>query len=137
MLPLFVFSCLFNPAHRVHPIHQRRPTMFHSSISSRYHRVWHPVDEEMVPIIMEQFFSVHANKTQLCELFLIEGVPVASMLYTKTTANDMPVVDSFHINKALLILFDVAHDMRSKLFNRYDHLACKHAKNRDEFFSVL
>lgn len=44
---------------------------------------WEPVGDMKVPV-MQRFFEVQVGPEQTCELFLIEGVPAASMVYNET-----------------------------------------------------
>lgn len=81
---------------------------------------------------MDTYFNVAVNHTQACEVFLIEGVPAAAMLYTETRYG-MPVVDAFVFNKGLLLMFDVGPHMRAYLYKRYDGLVIQHAIGRTAF----
>ena len=103
---------------------------------SKHHRVWQSVDSCNVPRIMDRYFGVRANTSQACELYLIEGVPSASLLYTKKDADNSPIVDEFHLNMGMLLLFDAGEDMRSKLFARHKHPDIHRALNREQFLEA-
>ena len=104
-----------------------------STNSIRYE--WEPVDDEMVPRAMDRYFGVKAASNQSCELFLIEDVPAAAMMYTVNNTQEMPDVDSFHLNKGLLILFDAGSHMCTMLYKRYNHITMQNALNANEFRS--
>ena len=80
-------------------------------------------------IVMDKYFGQHIEKNQKCEVFCIEGVPAASMIYTNQNKNKNPIVDAFYTNKAMLLLFDGGSHMREKLLKKYKHIDIQHAKN--------
>lgn len=99
------------------------------------HCTWEAVDSSVSGRIMEKYFSANMTLNQTCELFLIEGVPSAAMLYHKNNQFGMPVVDSFHLNKGLLLLFGAASTMRRTLYRRYKHITTEHARSKCEFLN--
>ena len=52
--------------------------------------------------VMDNFFGQHIDKDQKCEVFCIEGVPAASMVYKNTNSHGEPFVDAFFINRAMI-----------------------------------
>ena len=97
---------------------------------------WDTVAERMTKRLMHSYFNVDANTSQSCEVFLIEGVPAAAMLYTENNTHGVPIVDSFHLNRALLVLFDGGSHMRKQLYDRYKHITVRKAENRDDFLII-
>ena len=83
---------------------------------------------------MHTFFRVELESTQSCEVFLVEGVPAASMVYEVDDGDGAPIVQAFYLNKAMLLLFDAASLMRRLLRERHDCLDMHAARNRNEFF---
>jgi hypothetical protein len=96
---------------------------------------WTSVDPQQSPRVMDRYFGTEVCAAQTCEVFLIEGVPAAAMLYTSNTTHGMPVVDSFHFNKGLLLLFDAGSCMRSMLYRRYPRLNTTVASHRVDFLT--
>lgn len=82
---------------------------------------------------MDEYFNTEITNDQRCEIFCIEGVPAASMLYKTTNANGGPVVDAFHLNKGLVLLFDAGPHMRHQLYKRHSLADIQHATNRNDF----
>lgn len=103
--------------------------------STLCHSAWTSVDPQQSRRVMDRYFGTGVLSVQACEVFLIEGVPAAAMLYTHNTTQGMPVVDSFHFNKGLLLLFDAGPSMRSLLYRRYPRLDTNSAKRRVEFLA--
>lgn len=93
---------------------------------------WEEVDT-MKQQIMKKYFEVNVDEAQTCEIFLVEGVPAASLLYKKKNAAGGPIIDSFHLNKAMILLFDAGPHMRHKLFQRHRRVDLQHATNRNDF----
>ena len=83
--------------------------------------------------VMKTYFDVALRAGQSCEVFLVEGVPAASMVYNRTDKDGTPLVEAFHLNRALLLLFDAASHMRRLLHGRYRHIDLRDAANRDDF----
>ena len=90
----------------------------------------------MVPRVMERYFAVKANASQSCEVFLVDGVPTASMLFTEQDEKRRTTVQEFHINKGMVLLFDVGSEMRRSLYARHKTLCVRDALNRDEFLLI-
>lgn len=86
--------------------------------------------------VMRRFFRVDVPSDIQCDLFLIEGVPAASMLYEHTDRVGVPIATGFHINKGLLFLFDAGDTMRAQLFRRYATVQTLNVTNSLEFMQV-
>lgn len=84
---------------------------------------------------MDRYFNAEVHEGQSCELFLVEGLPVASFVYNHTNFHNAPVVDVFHLNRAMLILFDASVRMRCLLYKRHRHIDVRTATNRNDFLS--
>jgi len=105
-------------------------------MSSNCRCKWQKIDATMVPRIMQRYFACDASKGRSCEVFLVEGVPAAAMLYSVSDIDGTTLmVESFHLNKGLLLLFNVAPQMRSQLFKRHRRLRVRDAHNLDDFRS--
>lgn len=112
----------------------RSNVIFNHDNICRHHCEWVTVDSGVSGNVMHRYFNVcDMRPTQSCELFLIEGVPAASMLYTINNTRGGPMVDSFHLNRGLLMLFDGGHLMRSKLRSRHSYLNTRFALNRMDY----
>ncbi len=96
---------------------------------------WETVTETK-EIVMLKYFEQTINTSQKCEIFCIEGVPAASMLYTDINDKKNPLVYSFHINKELIMLFDAGPYMRLTLYKRYKHIDIKNAINKNDFIII-
>ena len=94
---------------------------------------WEEADANMKYRIMDKYFDQDIKKDEHCELFCIEGIPAACMIYNQTNSHDAPIVDKFYLNKAMLLLFDAGPNMRFKLNKRYRHIDVRYAKNRNDF----
>ena len=81
---------------------------------------------------MDTYFNASVDRAQTCEIFLIDGIPAAAMLYTETLC-DAPIVDAFIYNKGLLLMFDAGPHMRSSLYERYKGVDIKNAIGGEEF----
>jgi len=101
--------------------------------SSKYHCSWESVDKGVSARVVNRFFNVKIGKHQSCEVFLVEGVPAACMLYASCNNFESPIVDAFHLNKGLLLLFDAGACMRKKLYTRYRRIDLCRATNKLEF----
>lgn len=113
------------------PFFSRNYDMRYSK-SDECHCSWENVTDTK-HIVMDKFFGQQIERDQKCEVFCIEGVPAASMIYSKSNSRNNPNVDAFYINKGLLFLFEAGSHMRSKLFRRYKHIDIRNATNRNEF----
>ena len=94
---------------------------------------WEELDTHMKYRIIDKYFGEDIRNDENCELFCIEGIPAACMIYNQTNSRGAPVADRFHLNKAFLLLFDAGHHMRSKLYKRHPHIDLQYAENRNEF----
>ena len=95
---------------------------------------WYGVDSEMVSSVMHRYFTVNITSNHSCDLFLIEGVPAAAMLYNQDEDRCVLRAQAFYLNYALLLLFDAGEQMRLQLYRRYNRtLNVQHAANLKEF----
>lgn len=110
------------------------------------HCMWQTVDAGCVRPVMQRYFSVNVSSTcmaasadpLLCDLFLIEGVPAAAMLYRRRDDNAPQTLkaEAFHLNWAMLLLFDAGERMRRLLYCRYRRrVAVEDALNVHDFLS--
>lgn len=96
---------------------------------------WDQVTSSMVPRIMDRYFAVNPPDEYSCDIFVIEGVPAAAILYNTTNAIGQPNVESIHMNLGLLMLFDASQQMRDSLNIRYDNIDLSCARGVDAFLS--
>ena len=96
------------------------------------HGQWQEVHGRKARMMMA-YFGHRPRRVQRCEIFWIEGVPAASMLYTSKNRRGGPVVDSFHVNRSMMSLFDAGGRMRRELYRRHRHVYIRDAKNRRDF----
>lgn len=86
-------------------------------------------------LVMDRYFGQVVKRDQQCDVFCIQGIPAASMLYT--TCQDVIKVDAFHLNEGMIVLCDAGPDMRSTFFARCaeenKRIDIRDARNRDEF----
>ena len=99
-------------------------------IPSKYSCTWQKVKPSLAPRMMRKYFHVNINPIE-CDVFMIQGFPVAAMIY-KNESNTI-LVEAFHLNIGLLILFDRSKYMRSELYQRYTNIETKHATNAHIF----
>ena len=124
------------PARRGAPVPFARFARSRIQMSTTYKAEWVSVEAEMAARVMDRYFGAAVAAGQTAELFVIEGVPAASMLCTVGAARQAPVVDSFHLNRGLLCLFDAGAVMRSELRSRHAHLDVDGATNLEIFLAV-
>lgn len=96
--------------------------------------LWSKVDDTMTAFVVRKYFNVD-TKFLSCELFLIEGVPAACMLYKENTSGQLDVKE-FHINESILLMFDAGLPMRKLLRKRYKKIDLSRALNRDKFLLI-
>ena len=97
---------------------------------------WVSVDRDVTTRVMARYFGVTAHPRHSCDLFTIRGVPAASMLYM-IRRNGQVVVDEFHLNPGILLLFDASEPMRRQLHARYTNkLVTRHAVNLARFLEM-
>lgn len=85
--------------------------------------------------IVDRFFDQTVSAEKQCEVFCIEGVPAACMIFTHTPQGSL-TAEVFHLNVAILSLFDAGAQMRSSLYKRYPRVNIRHARNRREFLTL-
>lgn len=106
-----------------------------SLVTVDYECDWEPVDRCMTSSVMDRYFNVKVSANHRCEIFVIEGVPAASLLYMSKDSSGAPIVEAFHLNKGLLLLFDATGLMRSSLQDRYKHLNIGGSVNSADFLT--
>lgn len=117
------------------PTHLSRYLRANIHMKVNFHGKWEKIDPDplMTARVVDRYFGTAVAQGQFAEAFLIEGVPAALMLYTANNTHDMPIVDSFHMNKGLLCLFNASSEMRVQLHSRYGRLTVSRAANADDF----
>lgn len=93
---------------------------------------WEMVNDTKIHV-MSVYFDTNIAAEQTCEVFCIEGVPAASVIHNGTNLKGDIIVDSFHLNKGLLLLFDAGPHMRSTFYERYSRIDARQAYNRNDF----
>lgn len=101
--------------------------------SSRSSCEWVTVDSEKIQYVMAHFFEVQCADRQNCDVFLVDGVPAASMTFTDKMIDGSPVVESFHLNRELLLLHDAGPAMRLLLYRRYPTIDVARADDAHAF----
>lgn len=92
---------------------------------------WTPIeDPRLTPRIMDRYFGVSVSLGKACDLFLIEGVPAAAIIYEKSETR--PKVEEFHANKGMILLFDVGPHMRKSLYSLYGPIDLSDTMNKDD-----
>ena len=86
--------------------------------------------------IVRAYFNESIKNSAACEIFCLRNVPVACMTYTSVNTNNAPIVDAFHFDRDLILLFDVGRTMRTKLYRRYRHVNVDRAVNRGFFLNA-
>ena len=98
--------------------------------SCNYH--WKGVNTLEYCILGRDFKDCITNRDK-CDVFCIQGVPAASMVY-KIDEEKGVVVKAFYLNEGLLFLFDAGPYMRSELKKRYgEKIDTSVAKNIERF----
>jgi hypothetical protein len=85
---------------------------------------------------MDKYFGADVRAGNRCELFLINGVPAASMVYSAQDRRGRPIVDAFHINKGFVTMFDAGNAMRKELFKRHGTINLDAAENKEVFLNI-
>tara|TARA_B100000768_G_C11170441_1_gene328466 strand:+ start:165 stop:572 length:408 start_codon:yes stop_codon:yes gene_type:complete len=95
---------------------------------------WQSVDSAMASRVVRRYFHTDLTMTekQRLDIFLIEGVPAAAMVYR---AEPDAKAQAFYLNLGLLLLFDACSDMRAKLYARHRGLCTDDAENAVVFSS--
>ena len=105
----------------------------HMSLAER-RCVWTQVNETMSALVVHKYFGA-TPKSLTCDVFLIEGVPAACVLYRRNHT-EVTVIDEIHVNKAMLLMFDAGPIMRTLLHKRHKHVDLSNSINRDEFLLI-
>ena len=125
-----MFGCLFfTLALRAPPPHH----VLTAPAISGYDCNWEKIRDGKLAV-MKKCFGVDMDPCLECELFCVDGVPTASMLYEKTSlSSGGPVVNAFHFQKGRLLMFDAGPHMRRQLFARYKKVCIEGALNKEDF----
>tara|TARA_B100001057_G_C22725387_1_gene901497 strand:- start:544 stop:864 length:321 start_codon:yes stop_codon:yes gene_type:complete len=100
-------------------------------LNSNINYEWYVVESNnLIPRIMNRYFSVKAGTEYKCDLFLVEGVPCASFLYNKV--NGKTIIEEFHLNKGMALLFDAGPHMRKKLYTHHHSLDLSRIHNKND-----
>lgn len=86
--------------------------------------------------VVQAFFNEKIWDSQECEVFSIDGVPAACMVYSSYNAHNAPVVDAFFFNKGLFLLYDAGPCMRRRLFRKHSLISIQRAINRATFLWI-
>ena len=136
MHTLFFFALCYNHAFHVHRLHRQHDlpllNMRYSKESYEYDCKWEAISDTKHRVMLK-YFGKSIKEYEDCELFCIEGVPAASMIYNQTNRHGDPCVSAFFFNKGLLFLFDATQNMRHTLFKRYRNIDIQYAENRNDF----
>ena len=106
-------------------------------MSHNYDTRWENVEQPMVRRVIDRYFGVEANKDHDCELFLIEGVPAAAILYRRNNKYGQPKVEEIHLNKGMLLIFNASKQMRSELYERYNNIDMSSADGFEAFDTCM
>jgi len=71
-----------------------------------------------------------------CEIFSIDRVPAACMLFYNVDVSGSCIVHEFRMNKGLLLMFDAGHDMRRTFYERHPRAVVEGAKGFAAFNSI-
>ena len=82
--------------------------------------------------IVGDSFGKRIKEEERCDIFYIESVPAACMVYCGGT---LPVVKAFYVKKSFIFLFDAGPCMRSKLYEKNGVLDTSHAENLNDFLT--
>lgn len=98
---------------------------------------WQHLPQHRAPSILHRFFDIRVDEYDeiQTELFCIEGIPAAAILFNDTNSYGDPNVSAIILNKGLILMFDAGEAMRKQLFTRHRYITLRHAHNRDFFFS--
>lgn len=130
-----LFAATMSALHIRHDVPMWLAKGVHSHMTLNTHPVtceWKTVeDDNLVPQIMHRYFGVDVRRGKNCDLFLIEGVPAASIVYDKLCGK-LPLIEEFHANKGMILLFDAGPRMRKELYRRYGPINLKDTENKDD-----
>ena len=141
MLRLLVLAALSVPSVPSAPIRVLRPPALRrpsvamccgeAFLPSRKYQ-WETVHSAVAASVVRQYFHAEMDEAQACEVFTIEGVPAAAMLYT-AVSDGSPIVDAFLLNKGMLLVFDGGTAMRKLFYDRHRRPSLRNATNRNDF----
>lgn len=97
------------------------------------HCEWDTPSHQTARVMMSHYFNATLASKESCEVFTIEDIPVAAFVFTDMNRHDAPIAQAFYINKAAILLCDVAQDMRNLLYMRHRFIDTKDAYARDDF----
>lgn len=139
VLLLVISFCFVVPFHASHRVIRPLPKSVVRDVQRGSHRIeWEPVDASQTAHVLKTYFHTAVDNVaaKSCEIFLIEGVPAAAMIYTNRTQHDVPMVDAFVFNKGLVLMFDLGPHIRKSLYEKYRGLTVEHAVNRLDFLCL-
>ena len=96
--------------------------------------LWTEVDDTMSSFIVRKYFGAEP-KSLSCQVFLIEGIPAACLLYNKVPSRE-PDIEEIHINESMILRFDAGPAMRNLLYRKHKNINMSHAVNRNVFFTI-
>lgn len=101
----------------------------------RHSYAWETIcSAPMTSRIVKRHFSAPLVQASSCDLFLVDGIPAAAILFDSCDERHTPLAKGFFLNKGLLLMFDAARDLPSEIAARYGRLAAaEQALNRCDF----
>ena len=93
---------------------------------------WTAVHETMVDHVNKKYFGINPQAGWNCDVFLIEGVPAASLLYETSENTNVTIAREFVLNKAVFLMFDAGPCMRKLLYKRHKKLDTRLCKNKTD-----
>ena len=99
----------------------------------RFQYEWSPVKySNRIPRIMDSYFGTDVGVENKCDLFLIEGVPAASIIYDKK--GNQTIIKELHINRPMFLLFDAWSYMRKELYKHHSQINTDNIKNKNDLY---
>lgn len=90
----------------------------------RHSYAWETIcSAPMTSRIVKRHFSASLVQASSCDLFLVDGVPAAAILFDSCDEQHSALANGFFLNKGLLLMFDAARDLPSEIAARYGRLA--------------
>ena len=101
----------FLSRHRQLPLHLVKYLKSNIETKSDYSCEWEETSRRMKRRIIDKYFGENINEYDKCELFCVQGIPAACMIYNRTNSYDQPIANSFYLNK-----FDEAYQQQLNFF---------------------
>lgn len=130
---VFIFISSFHT-----PIKSIPLTLVNKNIFMNHDKIntnWETLGSEKYRIV-ERYFKKRIDNNDNCDIFCIEGIPSACIIYKNIDTDNNPIIQSIYINKGIFIIFDVGKEMRDTFFSRYKGIQIGDIESKGFFLSI-